>query len=138
MRTLAKEALGVRSYARYCDDLVLFGSSKQWLHEARRWIQDYLWRQLRLELKPNWQVFPTRTRGVDFLGYRFFGYRTLVRKTIAKRFKRKMLKMPGKPHRNALSSLMSYSGWFKFADASRLWNAHVSQELLDRAQAMGN
>ena len=41
-----------------------------------------------MELKKNWQVFPTKTRGVDYVGYRsFYGY-TLLRKATKKRMKK--------------------------------------------------
>jgi len=67
-----KEKLKVKYYARYIDDLVLFGNNKKELHKARRFIEKFLKEELGLELKDNWQVFKTDSRGVDFLGFVFF------------------------------------------------------------------
>lgn len=122
-----KEGLRVRHYARYCDDLVVFGSSKDRLHETRRRIAAYLHDELRLHLKENWQVFPTRVRGVDFLGYRFFGSYTLVRKSIAKKFKARMARVRTRPGPTSPNSVMSYYGWCKHADTRGLWEAYVDQ-----------
>lgn len=125
-----KEALGIRYYARYCDDIVIFGHDKTLLHDIFYKIVEYLRYKLRLEVNSNYQVFPTIIRGVDFLGYRFFGEYTLVRKSIVKQFKRSVSDiksgryMKGKKQRQSV--LASYQGWFKHADAYRLWNSHVT------------
>jgi len=124
-----KEDLGARYYARYCDDLVVFGSDKAWLHEARERIGRYLGEKLCLDLKNNWQVFPTRIRGVDFLGYRFFGHRTLVRKSIAKRYKRQMRKVGRRFWPTCPNVVMSYHGWLKYAQARGLWLRYVDDHV---------
>lgn len=120
-----KESLGGRHYARYCDDLVLFRSSKAWLHEARERIGQYLQDNLKLELKANWQVFPSRIRGIDFLGYRFWGQNTLVRKSIAERYKRQMRKVARRSWPTCPNVVMSYHGWLKYAQARGLWLSYV-------------
>lgn len=121
----AKEILGARYYQRYCDDIVILHKDKSVLHGWIRQIQAYLGRELTLTVKPNWQVFPTRTRGVDFLGYRFFGTHTLVRRGIADAFKRKMARIRRSGRRMApskvINTTMSYHGWLKHADARHLW-----------------
>ncbi len=52
-----------------------------------RKIRAYLRDVLGLKLKSNYQIFPTRARGVDFVGFRFFGSFVLLRKSVAKAFK---------------------------------------------------
>ena len=84
-----KERLGVKYYIRYMDDMAILGEDKDRLRFVMYQIQDYLNYYLRLELKGNYQIFPTRVRGVDFVGYRFFGDYTLLRKSICKNFKKK-------------------------------------------------
>jgi RNA-directed DNA polymerase len=121
-----KEVIGVKYYARYCDDIVVFSAEKAFLHKALGSIQEYLFCQLGLTLNGNYQIFPTRVRGVDFLGYRFFGDYTLVRKSIAKAFKRKM-KISGAQTGKTTSSVMSYKGWLGHADANRLWKAYAPE-----------
>ncbi len=108
-----KETLGAKYYFRYCDDMVLLGSSKSELHKQRVLIGDYLKDNLNLQLKYDWQVFPVDVRGIDFLGYRFFHDYTLVRKSIVKRFKRKY-------KQNSTKSIPAYWGWFKWADSYNL------------------
>lgn len=112
-----KEVQGVRYYFRYCDDLVVLGADKAVLHRLRVRCEAYLSGELSLTLKNNWQVFPVASRGIDFLGYRFFGSHTLVRKRIVKNFKRK--------HRQKKEASMdAYKGWFAWADTYNLRRAY--------------
>jgi len=67
-----KEKLGAKYYVRYIDDLVVFGRNKKKLHALRKKLFAYAKDELALEVKGNWQVFPVRARGVDFLGYVYF------------------------------------------------------------------
>ena len=77
---------------------------------------------LRLELKGNWQIFPVDVRGIDFLGYRFYHGRTLVRK----RIKQRIFKRLGQLRRGEITletfekSMASWDGWLMWADAWRL------------------
>lgn len=71
---------GVEYYARYMDDMVLLGPNKRKLHRARKEIETFAWRRLRLRVKENWQVFPVDARGVDFVGYRFYHTHTILRR----------------------------------------------------------
>jgi hypothetical protein len=126
-----KEVLKIRYYARYCDDIVIFAAEKPRLHDIFCQVTQYLRRNMSLEINQNYQIFPTRIRGVDFLGYRFFGDYTLVRKSIASRFKKTMRHISnGRSGMNSLqktSSVMSYKGWLCHADAHRLWQAHAPE-----------
>lgn len=125
-----KERLGVRYYARYCDDMVVLGPDKGRLHGLRLAIEEYLAAHLRLRLKSNWQVFPTRIRGIDFLGYRFFGNHTLIRRRIATRFKRVARATAIRPTRHRLQALVSYRGWLRHGDAHNLWQRHAPANLV--------
>lgn len=89
-------------------------------------LDEYLETNLKLKIKDNWQVFPTGIRGVDFVGYRhFYGYK-LLRKTTAKRYKRKMLDIKKKKakkrklSKSDLHSISSYKGWLDWCDSYRL------------------
>lgn len=73
---------------RYCDDIVILHHNKRFLGWLRKEIEYYLKVNLNLALKSNWQIFSVDVRGIDFLGYRFFHDYTLLRKSIAKRFKK--------------------------------------------------
>lgn len=72
-----KETLHGRAYVRYVDDLLLFSSSKAWLHEAHVAIRDCC-ATLRIRLHPRKCFVTPVSSGVTFLGYRLFpGYRRL-------------------------------------------------------------
>lgn len=81
-----KEVKGVKYYLRYMDDIIILHSSKEYLHELKREIDEYF-ANLKLTVKGNWQIFPTLVRGVDFVGYRSFEGYTLLRKPTKKRLK---------------------------------------------------
>jgi RNA-directed DNA polymerase len=124
-----KEVKGMKYYARYCDDIVILNGDKARLHALMDEIHEYFGRELKLTVKPNWQVFPTRVRGIDFLGYRFFGSHTLIRKRIAKAFKTKANRIARLKQATAgdVNGMMSYYGWFVHADGRNLWNKYVPQ-----------
>jgi len=114
-----KEELKCKHYYRYCDDLVIIGPDKNELREKMQQISAYLQNNLALELKSNYQIFPVDSRGIDFLGYRFFHCYTLVRKRIVKTMKKKL---------NQPKSMASYWGWLKHADAYRLTQKYIKNE----------
>lgn len=126
-----KEVLGIRYYSRYCDDIVIFGPDKALLHNIFYQITEYLLCNLGIEINKSHQVFPTRVRGVDFLGYRFFGNYTIIRKRIAKQFKRRVSDIKSwkssQTKKQKQSAFASYHGWFKHADAYRLWNKYAGE-----------
>lgn len=65
-----KQELHIKRYVRYVDDMVLFSNSKKQLHKACQAISSRL-AEMGLTLKGNYQIFPTKSRAVDFLGYQF-------------------------------------------------------------------
>lgn len=111
-----KEKMGVKYYIRYMDDIVVFGPDAEYLHRLFREIEWHLTSRLRLDIKPNWQVFKVESRGVDFVGYRMYHNRTLVRKKTFARMRKRCAtiyyhaKIYGELTRSELSSLMSYNG----------------------------
>jgi retron-type reverse transcriptase len=127
-----KEHQKCRYYVRYCDDMVILAADKKRLHAIRKNIETFLDDRLNLKLKENWQVFPIEKRGIDFLGYRFFPEYTLLRKSTALQFKRKMAALKkGTPKDpvSIASTVMSYWGWMKHANCLNLWHAHVDETI---------
>ena len=126
-----KEIKGVKYYYRYCDDLVILHSDKAHLHELRKEIQNYLLNNLDLELKRDWQVFPTKVRGVDFIGYRHFVDYVLLRKTTAKNMKQRLRKLLKKCKSGKKltygewCSVNSYKGWLVWANCHNLYMTYV-------------
>lgn len=126
-----KEELHVKHYYRYMDDVVIFASSKEELHEIHRKVTAYTRDYLHLNIKGNYQIFPTKVRGVDFVGYRFFGEYTLLRKSTTINFKRKMRACRKKMENNIpptyseWCSFNSYKGWLGNCDSYRLFKKYM-------------
>lgn len=134
-----KEELHVKHYYRYMDDVVIFASSKEELHEIHRKVTAYTRDYVHLNIKGNYQIFPTKVRGVDFVGYRFFGEYTLLRKSTAINFKRKMRACRKKMENNIpptyseWCSFNSYKGWLGNCDSYRLSKKYI-EPLIDYMQ----
>ena len=126
-----KEVLHVKHYYRYMDDVVIFASTKEELHKIHRRVTAYTRDYLHLSIKGNYQIFPTKVRGVDFVGYRFFGEYTLLRKSTAINFKRKMRACRKKMENNIpptyseWCSFNSYKGWLGNCDSYRLSKKYI-------------
>ena len=126
-----KEVLHVKHYYRYMDDVVIFASTKEELHEIHKRVTAYIRDYLHLSIKGNYQIFPTKVRGVDFVGYRFFGEYTLLRKSTAINFKRKMRACRKKMENNIpptyseWCSFNSYKGWLGNCDSYRLSKKYI-------------
>lgn len=85
-----KHFLGKNSFlTRYVDDIVIIGPNKRKLHRARSMIGDHMEKK-KLTIKKNWQVFRLSSRPIDFLGFKFYKEKTIIRKSILKRLKRKI------------------------------------------------
>lgn len=127
-----KEAMRVKHYFRYSDDIVVISGDKNYLHRLREASANYLAKELKLDVKDNWQVFPIADRGIDFLGYRFYPGYTLLRKSIALKFKRKMRKLQkgNIQPRSALSSVVSYYGWMCHANTLNLRRKHINSSII--------
>lgn len=118
-----KEQLGAVHYIRYMDDMVIFGSNKKVLHQNRISISGYLESNLGLELKGNWQVFrftfkKDKGRDLDFMGFRFYSDRTVLRRSIMLKATRKAKKISKKekPTIYDARQMLSYLGWISSTD----------------------
>ena len=126
-----KEQLKITHYVRYMDDLVLFGSNKRKLHKARASIERYLKNELDLELKNNWQVFRFDYiskgghcgRDLDFMGFRFFRDKTVLRKTIMLKATRKAKAISNKDKATLydIRQILSYLGWIDCTDTYNMY-----------------
>lgn len=112
-----KEKYQVKYYFRYCDDVVILGPNKEYLRNIFKVIQQLLTDRM-LELKPNYQIFPVESRGVDFVGYVIRHDYTKVRKTTKINFIKK-------PKNQKV--LGSYWGIFCHANCKNLWNKYTRQ-----------
>lgn len=126
-----KEVLGVKYYIRYMDDMTILHNDKGYLHELHLQSEDYLMNNLKLHIKDDWQVFPSRIRGIDFVGYRHFGDYVLLRKSISKNLIRAMRDIDvkivsGQPFTYTdYCCINSYKGWVKWCDGYNLYTRWI-------------
>lgn len=120
-----KESLKIHYYLRYCDDIVILAANKIILWLYLNYIAIFLKDRLNLSIKKNWQIFPTSIRGIDFLGYRFFGDYTLVRKRIVKDFKNKVQHTMKFSSSYFVNMLASYRGWFQYGNTYNLSQLYI-------------
>ena len=105
------------------------------MHKALAAISEYL-KNLDLRLKPNYQVFKLayidkngkeRGRPIDFMGYKFYRDRTILRRGIMLRAVRKALKISKKTNLNwyECTQLLCYLGWFKYTDTYKVYERYI-------------
>lgn len=117
-----KEEKHVKYYFRYADDMVILHDNKDYLRTLFSEIQLYLNNNLNLQVKPNWQIFPISSRGIDFLGYVFYHTHTYLRKRIKQRFCRKVAQLNKRDisDRDYQQAVCSWMGWAKHCDSKHL------------------
>ena len=130
-----KQEFRVRYYIRYMDDMVLFGRNKKELHKTVRLIMKRL-KKIGLKIKYNWQVFRfdyldkykrRRGRDIDFLGYRFFRDKIILRKRNALILRRQAMSLYKK---NQISghdarSFMSRLGWLRHCNSYNYYHKYI-------------
>lgn len=109
----AKEHLGVGPYFRYSDDIVTLSHNKHDLHRYLHAIKQYMHDHLKLTVKNNYRIYPTRI-GINIVGYIVYPTHILLRKNIKQNFSRAIA--AGKPKIN----LSAYKGWADHADTKHL------------------
>lgn len=133
---------GVKYYVRNMDDIVILGGNKKKLHRAREHISRYLETMLGLQLKDNWQIFKTDSRGVDFVGFRFFHGRTILRRRnfqklrrnarTARRFLETHRKIP--PH--VAAGLLSRAGQLRHCNGQNIFDKYIKPIGINRLKAI--
>jgi len=128
-----KENKKVKYYIRYADDMIFMSNDKKYLHKLKKEIEEYLSENLNLTLKDNWQVFPTNTRGIDFLGFRFFHKYTMLRNSIKKAYIQiiNSIKKRGATLRK-INSTMAYYGWIKASDSYNLLRGTITKNIIEK------
>lgn len=123
---------GVKYYVRNMDDMVIMGPNKKKLHKAREQIERYLEVMLGLELKGNWQIFPVDSRGIDFVGYRFYHYKTILRRRNFRKLRRnvrtawKFLKTGRRIPAHVAAGLLSRAGQLKHCNGKNIYEKYIT------------
>lgn len=118
-----KHELKIKDYIRYCDDFLLFGDDKSYLHECRKRIEDFIGKYELTYSKAD--VFSVK-QGIDFCGYRHFDNYILLRKSTAKKEIKRLKELPGEFENGLItkdkmrSTIDSMIGWQKHANTHNL------------------
>lgn len=135
-----KEQLGAKFYMRYMDDMVIFGANKRKLRRIKEEVERYLNTKLGLTLKENWQifrfdyVFPDGRRvgrDLDFMGFRFFRDRTILRRKLMMRMSRKAERLRRKERKSVhdCRQMMSYLGWLDATDTYGFYKKRIKPKV---------
>jgi RNA-directed DNA polymerase len=117
-----KEILKVKYYYRYCDDMIFLSDNKKFLHNVLNNIREYL-KELKLEIKENYQIFPVNSRSIDFIGFKFYQNHTLLRKKIKKNLIKKIIKLNKRKDitfKDYKSNISSWLGWTYYSNSINL------------------
>lgn len=138
-----KNELRAPYYMRYMDDCVILSRNKKELRKMKEAIENYLNNILNLKLKDNWQIYrfvdinDSNGRDIDYMGFRFFRNKVILRKSLLKRIYRKALKLrkksdlyykehigTGITERDAMS-MLSLLGWTRHADVYNYFQKYL-------------
>ena len=122
-----KQKMGAKYYVRYMDDMVVFGNNKKKLHRLVDSVKSEL-KSLSLCLKSNYQVFRLDCRDLDFLGFRFFRNKTILRKSLMLRITAKSRKIKSSKvvFAKDAAAMMSYMGWLKHSHSHNLYRTRIA------------
>jgi len=81
---------GIRGYARYMDDCVLFADDKQVLRDAHGFVEGFLEQELHLRLKSRATILAPVSQGLPFLGWRVYRGTTRLRPENVRRTRRRL------------------------------------------------
>lgn len=108
-----KQELKIRHYIRYVDDIAMFDTNKRKLRRALPRLREKLESNgFGLSIKDNWQIWRIGERPIDFVGYRFHGGYTKLRKKIFYRLTRTVRRIKEKGLNICRArKFNSYIGW---------------------------
>ncbi len=110
----AKQQLKIRRYIRYMDDILIFHTEKNQLHDWQQAMTEFLYNDLYLTINPRKiRTYPARL-GVDFVGYVIYPHSMRLRGSSVRRFKKRYRKqlnglLADKVSKNSIQ--MSFDAW---------------------------
>lgn len=109
-----KRVLKCKRYIRYVDDFVIIGESKERCRFLKTEIERFIKDQLKLELS-KWKIAPI-SKGINFVGYRTWKHKRIIRKRSMKVFNKALRKRKDNSLQSCLGHALntsSYSGMVK-------------------------
>ena len=109
-----KHNLKAKYYIRYVDDFVILHSSKEQLVIWKSQIEEFLRKELKLELHPEKSKIISLSKGIDFVGFRNFYHFKLLRKRNIKNMEHKIKKFSrGEIEQEKMAEI--FQGWNAYA-----------------------
>lgn len=144
-----KEDLHVKHYLRYVDDMVLLDTNKKRLRKNAQKLESFIHDKLKLRFKENYQLYrfvdknDENGRDIDFMGFRFFRNKTILRKSNLRTIKRKANHLDKKREEynqgkskgvniHDAQSMLSYLGWTKHADVYNWYQREIKPKVNKR------
>ena len=113
-----KHNLKAKYYIRYVDDFVILDNNYKDLEKYQSDINEYIEKNLRLELHPDKSKIIKLKNGASLLGYRIYYYHKLLRKSNKRKFERDFSEKLNLYKEGFLSYedlICSLQGWFGYA-----------------------
>lgn len=126
------EKLKAKCYTRYVDDMLVFSSNKKELRYILEEMRKYL-ASKKLTIKANWQIArfdyislangKRKGRPANFIGFKFYREKTVLRKSILYKAIRKVVRLRKKGNCTWYDAcqILSYMGWFKCTDTYNVY-----------------
>lgn len=136
-----KRDLQIHYYIRYMDDVVILGNSKEQLHEWKSMIKTFLADELELDLNDKTCIRPI-TCGVEFVGYRIWPWKVVLRKSTTLRIKRALRGVQEKYRRGKLTlsecyeTLEAYLGMMNHCDDEDLIDSILDNFVLTHEEKL--
>ena len=123
-----KHTLKVKSYIRYVDDFVILHNDKEKLVEYKKQIDEFLGKNLKIELHPKKSRIINIGKGTGYLGFRVFYHYNLLKKSNIKKMKRTLEKFhvlysQGGGHYDKIYE--SFQGWFAYAEHAKTYKLRM-------------
>lgn len=146
-----KRVLKIHFYIRYMDDVIVLCNDKIQLREWKDQIEVFLMNELELHLNSKTCIRPI-SQGIEFVGYRIWPDRVIVRKSTSLRIKRALRGLAVKYSKyevtmqDVTSALRSYLGMLERCDSEALVKkildnlvlTHEQKESEERYEQSGN
>lgn len=132
-----KEQKRIKSYYRYCDDMIILSTQKSYLRNIFYEIREQI-DKLNVQLKQNYQIYNIDIKSIDFLGYKIREKYTKIRKHIKGNFEHKtsIMNLSNLTDKD-INILGSYWGILKHADCRQLWKYYTRGNTLKEVQKNG-
>lgn len=114
-----KYELKIRYYIRYVDDFVILCNDGNMLQDYKNKINEFLIKNLKVELHSDKSKIINLTKGINFLGFRVFYYNKLLRETNIRSFKRKFEEFKALFSEKKIiydEVYESFQGWYAYAE----------------------